>query len=100
MRLLDVFIISGWVNFIFSLSWGLLVFLKNYKDKTNLSFFLMCLSIAIWSLGYANWIGATSYNNAFLWLQILNLGSFMIPWFYLLWAAYFCNYFAKINKKV
>jgi signal transduction histidine kinase len=98
MRLIDIFIISGWVNFVFSLSWGLLVFLKNYKDKVNLAFFLMCLSIAIWSLGYANWIGAASYDKAFLWLQILMIGSFLIPWFYLLWVSYFCNYFAHINK--
>jgi signal transduction histidine kinase len=98
MRLLDVFIISGWVNFIFSLSWGLFVFFKNYKDKINLIFLLLTISIAIWSLGYANWIGATSYNKAFLWLQVLNLGSFIIPWLYLLWVSYFCNYFANISK--
>jgi signal transduction histidine kinase len=98
MRVLDIFIISGWFNFVFSLSWGLFVVLKNPKDKIHIRFLLLTISIALWSLGYANWIGAISYNKAFAWLQILNLGSFLIPWFYLLWVTYLTNFYNKISK--
>jgi signal transduction histidine kinase len=100
MRLLDIFVISGWFNFVFSLSWGLFVVLKNPKDKIHISFLLLTISIALWSLGYANWIGAISYNKAFLWLQILNLGSFLIPWFYLLWIAHLTDFYNKISKSI
>jgi signal transduction histidine kinase len=98
MKFIDIFIISGWVNFIFSLSWGLFVFGKNYKDKTNQAFLLLCSSIALWSLGYANWIGASNYYKAKIWLDILNIGSFLIPWFFLFWVFYIVNYFPNIGK--
>ena len=100
MKLLDIFIISGWVNFIFSLSWGLFVFIKNYKDKVNQTFLILCLSIALWSLGYANWVGAKDDYQALAWLNILNIGSFLIPWAFFNWSLFISNYKPAIYKAI
>ncbi|MEK7078017.1 MAG: histidine kinase dimerization/phospho-acceptor domain-containing protein [Patescibacteria group bacterium] len=81
-----------------ALSFGVLIFHKNWKDTINRVFFLLMASVALWSLGYWYWLSNTSNaENALLWVRILSLGSLFIPVFYFHWILLVLN---KKSKKV
>lgn len=78
--------ISGLINGLFSIFFGLLVFISNRKSIVNRLLFFFSLSVGFWSLGYWRWL--LIYNDpttALFWLRILTIFSVLIPTFYIHW---------------
>jgi len=93
---LNYYIISHLITGITSIVLGFLVYFKNRKNNINYTFFLMALSITLWSLSYSIWLLVKSPNSALFWARTLNAASVLIPLFYLHWII--C--LLKLNKKV
>ncbi len=74
---------TAFLNFITSIVIGLLVLLKDRKNKINFSFFLFSFSIAFWSLGYCFWQLSNTPEAALFWTHFLMLGAGYIPVTYL-----------------
>ncbi|MFA6549545.1 MAG: histidine kinase N-terminal 7TM domain-containing protein [Candidatus Margulisiibacteriota bacterium] len=58
---------------------GIVVFLKNRKDKTNKAFVYMSLAITLWSFSYSQEAIATNKMVAYLWDRLLYIGAIFIP---------------------
>ena len=95
---MDIFAASGLVNVIVAAAFGLLVFLKNWKEKNNQLYFLMTISLTIWSFGYWRWLLISNdYSQALFWIRILSVGSLFIPIFYFHWIVNLLNV-KKLNR--
>ena len=102
--MLELFAVSGLINAITALTFGILVIAKNWRERSNRVFFIMTLALAVWGVGYWYWLSAPTYADALIWLRTLLIGSLFIPilffhWIsltldrerkhiYILWAAY------------
>ena len=84
---MELFAISGLINAIVSISFGVLVFLKNWRDKQNQVFLLMTGTLAIWGISYWRWLSSTDYESALLWVRLLAVGSVFIPVFFFDWVS-------------
>jgi len=82
----EAFAISGLINGLIAISFGLLVFLKDSKNKDNLFYFLMTVSFAVWSLSYWQWLTKDSAEAALFWVKMLTVGSIFIPIFLFHWV--------------
>ena len=82
---MELFAISGLINGIASLSFGFLVIYKNWRDTINRVFFLLMMSMLVWSFGYWQWLASSNHDSALFWTRILSVGSTIIPAFYLHW---------------
>lgn len=71
------------INGVIAITFGLFIFLKNWKNTTNFTFLLMGLGVAFWSFPYAKWIISDNHIDALFWSRMLNLGATVIPIFYL-----------------
>ena len=85
----SVFALSGLINGIFALSFGLFVIYKNWRDKINQLFFFMTIAIALWSFSYWQWLLDDEGAAALFWTRLLSIGSTFIPVFYFHWVAIF-----------
>lgn len=74
---------SALVNFILSLSLGLIVFIKNPKKQINITFALFAFAVALWSFSYFFWQISSSKEDAIAWLKLLMAFAIFIPAFYL-----------------
>lgn len=70
---------------------GIFVLLKNRKATINRIFFLMCLSIAIWSFGFVRTITAYNEEAALFWGKFLYIGAIFVPIFFLHFILSFLN---------
>jgi signal transduction histidine kinase len=86
---MGLFAASGLINGLIAISFGILVIAKNWRERANQLFFLMTISLAIWSLSYWQWLSANEYNAALFWVRILSLGSLFIPVFFFHWVITF-----------
>ncbi|MDE2188685.1 MAG: hypothetical protein KGJ35_03080 [Patescibacteria group bacterium] len=84
---MNIFAISGLINGIVATTFGLLVISKNLKERSNQVYFLMTLSLAVWSFGYWQWQITTDYSLALFWVRLLSVGSLFIPVFFLHWCT-------------
>jgi signal transduction histidine kinase len=92
---MNVFALSGLINGIFALSFGLVIIFKNWRGLMNRLFFLMTLSVAVWAFSYWQWLSAIDIDAAAFWVQMLSIGSLFIPIFYFHWSITLLN----INPK-
>ena len=88
---MNIFAISGFVNGVSALIFGLIVYLKNPKQLTNKTFGLMTLALAIWAFGYGFWLSTQDKESALFWTRILSIGSTFIPIFFLHWIFALLN---------
>ena len=88
---MDFYTLISLINGIVAIFFGLFVFSKNPKKATNITFFLMSIGVAIWSLSYAAWLSIGNSLDALFWSRILNLGATLIPIFYLHWILTILN---------
>lgn len=88
---MNIFAISGFVNGISALFFGLIVFLNNPKKLVNKTFGLMTFSLAIWSFAYGLWQLAQDKESALIYTRILSIGSTFIPIFFLHWIFALLN---------
>ena len=84
---MELFAISGLINALTAVSFGILVVVKNWRTRENQVFFLMTASLAIWGFSYWQWLQSTEYGSALLWVRILAVGSVFIPTFFLDWVT-------------
>lgn len=84
---MELFAISGLINALTAVSFGVLVLCKNWRNRQNQIFFLMTGSLAIWGIAYWQWLKAIDYDAALLWVRILAVGSVFIPTFFLDWIV-------------
>src|ERR1035437_8628816 len=98
MNPINLFAISALVNGIVSITFGLLVISKNWRDRMNQIFFMMTISFAVWSFAYWQWQLAIDYNTAMFWVRVLSIGSLFIPILFYHWVLIFINNKYLINK--
>jgi signal transduction histidine kinase len=78
--------LTGVINFITCFSLGLFVLLKNVKSIKNISYFILSLSISLYSLSYFLWQLSKDEYTALFWFRILTLGIILINISYLLFV--------------
>jgi len=88
---MNIFAISGFINGISALIFGLIVYLKNPKQLANKTFGLMTFALAIWAFGYGFWLLTQDKELALFWTRILSVGSTFIPIFFLHWIFALLN---------
>jgi two-component system NtrC family sensor kinase len=89
-----IFIISSLLISILSVSLGSFVWIKDIKRNLNRAFFLMNLSIGIWSFGLFMKTIATNKAEALLWTKFFYIGAILLPIFY----SYFIATFLGTNR--
>jgi len=82
---MNFYAISALINLATSLILGGFAFFKNPKKAINISFFILTISIAVWSLAYFLWQISDNYDAALFWTRMLSIGSTLIPILYLQW---------------
>lgn len=82
---MDIYIVISFINGVVAIIFGLFIFLKNWKNKINYTFFLLSASFAIWSFSYCRWLYVATSSEALFWSKMLNFGATFIPIFYLHW---------------
>lgn len=89
------------INFLFgaaiSFLVGAIVFLKNRTSSVNRSFFLLSFFGAIWSGGFFFLLNSSTYREAYLWRLFMDIGSILIPAF---WVHFAQSISEDINKKI
>ena len=88
---MTLYIIFSLINGITAIAFALFIFLKNWKNTTNITFFLMSASVATWSFSYCIWLSAMNASEALFWSRMLNFGATLIPIFYLHWILSILN---------
>lgn len=96
---MNFYAISALINLITSLILGIFAFSKNPKKPKNISFFLLTISIAFWSLFYFLWQICDNYESALFLTRVLSVGSTFIPIFYLQWVLLMLDLF-KDKKRL
>lgn len=97
---MEIFAASGLVNGIVSTAFGVLVIGKKWRERANQIYFLMVVSLAIWSFSYWQWLLSSEYDMAMFWVRLLSVGSLFIPIFFFHWVALLTNIKTTINKIV
>lgn len=82
----QIFALSGLINAIAALAFGLLVITKTSRDRVGKLFFFLTLSVALWGFGYWLWLLSDEESTALFWVRILSIGSILIPVFYSHWT--------------
>lgn len=82
---LQYYIITHFITGVLSLITGFIVFGKDRKKVLNITYFFLALSISAWSFSYSIWLLQNNAISALFWARTLNLGSSLIPVFYLHW---------------
>lgn len=86
---MNIFALSGLINAIVALGFGLFVISKKWNTRGNQLFFQITLAVALWSFGYWRWLTATDADSALLWVRILTTGSVFIPVSFFHWTLDF-----------
>lgn len=73
------FAVSGLINGILAITFGVFVFLKNKRRLVNQTFALFTLAVTVWAFSYWQWLLATEAQTALFWVRLLTLGSTFIP---------------------
>jgi len=94
----DYYSLSLFVGGFVAIVSGVIVYINNRHSFTNLAWFLLTISTAIWSFGYFLMINAPTYNIAFLSNWILHYSAIFIPIFYLLFVLAITGYYERYKK--
>ena len=74
--------LTSFITAFTSLVLGLLVYYKNRKQVLNITLFLMCNAVSIWSFFYGIMVTTSNVRTALYSARILNYGAMLIPSFY------------------
>jgi len=83
---MNIFALSGLINAIVALGFGLFIISKDWRSRSNQLFFQITIAVAVWSLGYWRWLSATDAASALFWVRILTIGSVFIPVSFFHWT--------------
>jgi len=81
--MLETYIASSFIITFFSIFLGTFVYLRDRKNIINFTFFLLSVSIAIWSLGFMITITAPDKTMGLFGVRFCNIGAILIPVFFL-----------------
>ena len=84
---MEIFATSGLINGIVSSAFGILIIGKNWRERANQIYFLMTISLAVWSFSYWQWLLSSEYDMAFFWIRLLSFGSLFIPVLFFHWVT-------------
>ncbi|RKY35216.1 MAG: hypothetical protein DRP69_02310 [Candidatus Duberdicusella sinuisediminis] len=98
MKMLYPFQISCLINAISTFSIGSFVFWRNRRNVINLTFFLLNLVTAIWSVGMFIEITSTTKEGAFWTAKIFYFAVFFIPVFYSHFILSLFNLYSQYKK--
>ncbi len=90
-----LYIISSLVTAVLSILLGLLVILNNHKGKQNRIWFLVSISIFLWTFSLAWTFLAKDASSAFFWQKVLYEGTTFIPIFF----YHYCLVLTSLNNK-
>lgn len=82
---MEIFVISGFINFIIALSLSIVVFLRNRKEIQNRTFAVFAFSVAVWAFGYWLWLSSDDPQSVLIWIKVFTTGSNFLPVFYFYW---------------
>ena len=97
---MEIFAISGLVNGIIATTFGVMVISKNWRELGNRIYFLMTMSLALWSFSYWQWLLTDSHDIALYWVKILSIGSLFIPIFFFHWVSLLLKIDKGINRAI
>ena len=94
------FEIASLITAIISLSLGILVYLKNTKSAINRSWFILSLSVSIWSFGIFALHNSPDEAHALFWIRFMYGGAIFIPssFLHLIFCTSGVNLYSR-NKK-
>ena len=84
---MELFAISGLVNALVAVGFGILVFSKNWRERQNQIFLMMTATLAVWGFSYWRWLSSGDTETALFWVRILAVGSVFIPVFFFDWVT-------------
>src|SRR3989344_125370 len=82
---MEIFAISGIINAVVAVSFGILVLSKNWRGGEQRLFFFLTFFLAIWGICYWQWQLAINEKDALFWTRALAGASVFIPVSYLHW---------------
>ncbi|MEK7505813.1 MAG: ATP-binding protein [Patescibacteria group bacterium] len=82
---MEIFAISGIINAVVAVSFGVLVLTKNWKGTEQRLFFLLTFFLAIWGFCYSQWQLSVTEEEALFWVRALSGASVFIPVSFLDW---------------
>src|SRR3989344_7861319 len=85
--MMEIFATSGLINGIVSSAFGILIIGKNWRERANQIYFLMTISLAVWSFSYWQLLLSSEYDMAFFWIRLLSFGSLFIPVLFFHWVT-------------
>ena len=71
------------INAIFSLIFGIFIFLKSRRKIANQTFFSLCMAVFFWSFFYVFWLTSKNSGEALFFSRALMVGAIFIPLTYL-----------------
>lgn len=87
--------LAALINFVTSTIFGLLVFIRNPRNKINYSYALFAFGVAFWSLCYFIWQISNTASDALFWTKALMAFAIFIPAFY----SHFVFVFTGLTKR-
>lgn len=75
----EFFVWTGLVNAILSFLLGLLVYIKDPKERLVQLFTFFCFTVSGWSAGYFLWLNSTSSSDALFWSRVFMAVAIFIP---------------------
>ncbi len=100
MDTFNVYALIALANAIGSFAIGLFVFLQNRKNRAHQTFFLLTLSVTIWSVAYYGWQMSNFPQEAYFWCRYLMAGAIFIPVTYLHFIFSFLGENHKYRRQI
>jgi signal transduction histidine kinase len=94
------FFISGLLNFVVSVFFGIFIFSKGKLSRVNLTFSLFSFSVALWSFGYMFWPLSETDSSALFWFRFLHIGASFTSIAYLHFVVTWLEDSSKRNKVI
>ncbi|MFH1789689.1 MAG: ATP-binding protein [bacterium] len=89
------FVFSAVFNTVVSTILGIIVFVRDRKNKSNRAFALFCLGVALWSAAYILWPLAKTKETTLLSFQLLHIPACFVSIFYLHFVVNWLGIFKK-----
>ena len=92
-------LISGFINSVAVMFFGVLVLWHNPRDRINRLMGLLCASVVLWAIGWFFLALSKNEHYSLFFMRLLNLGAVFIPIFFLHWVLVLLE-IEKKNKSI
>ncbi len=97
---MSILALTGLVNFTTSLFAGIFILIKNPRETTSRLFFMVNISISLYSLGYFFWQISSTIATATTWFHVLTIGIILIQITFLHFVFSFTEILEKKRKEI